>query len=124
MLMDHTIDPALMLHLQKPAVYPLTDAITAGLSGELCLLEPCPRLIKSPHLCGVVPFFERLKGMKTDNGARTFDRIVVGVISNSDDRVPAVLKSFGVDRGRCPYPRPTWQLPRSSSVNIVTLNRN
>lgn len=113
MLMDHTIDPALMFHLQKPAVYPLTDAITAGLSGELCLLEPCPRPIKSPHLCGVVPFFERLKRMKTDNGARTFDRIVVGVISNSDDRVPAVLKSLGLTVGdvRADQERSSMELP-------------
>lgn len=61
----------------------------------------------------VVPFFERLKRMKTDNGARTFDRIVVGVISNSDDRVPAVLKSLGLTVGdvRADQERSSMELP-------------
>jgi putative hydrolase of the HAD superfamily len=44
----------------------------------------------------VEPLFETLKGFK---GGNTFDRVITGVISNSDDRVPAVLKSLGLTVG-------------------------
>ncbi|KAJ5154376.1 uncharacterized protein N7500_009815 [Penicillium coprophilum] len=46
----------------------------------------------------VLPFFRRLRKLKSAH-KWSFDRIVVGVISNSDDRVPAVLKSLGLTVG-------------------------
>lgn len=61
----------------------------------------------------VMPFFERLKRLKLDAGVGIFDRIVVGVISNSDDRVPAVLKSLGLTVGdvRADQERSSMDLP-------------
>lgn len=56
----------------------------------------------------VMPLFEKLKEWKNRiNGTHTamgdsehnFTHLVVGVISNSDDRVPAVLKSLGLKIG-------------------------
>ncbi|KAE8413346.1 hypothetical protein BDV36DRAFT_268911 [Aspergillus pseudocaelatus] len=50
----------------------------------------------------VGPFFSRIRAVK-ENGARLgpFERVVIGVVSNSDDRVPAVLKSLGLRVGDC-----------------------
>ncbi|KAE8144000.1 hypothetical protein BDV38DRAFT_289792 [Aspergillus pseudotamarii] len=50
----------------------------------------------------VGPFFSRIRAVK-ESGARLgpFDRVVIGVVSNSDDRVPAVLKSLGLRVGDC-----------------------
>ncbi|KAL2000851.1 hypothetical protein VTN02DRAFT_2539 [Thermoascus thermophilus] len=62
----------------------------------------------------VMPFFERLKRRRLDaGGVGIFDRIVVGVISNSDDRVPAVLKSLGLTVGdvRADQERSSMDLP-------------
>ncbi|KAJ5594258.1 uncharacterized protein N7459_000466 [Penicillium hispanicum] len=42
----------------------------------------------------VAPFFARMRELRSS--PTSFDRIVVGVISNSDDRVPAVLKALGL----------------------------
>ena len=74
----------------------------------------------------VLPFFERMKHLKSNaaqpansavnnsnsdttninsNGAMNssammvFDRVIVGIISNSDDRVPGILKSLGLNVG-------------------------
>ncbi|KAE8356598.1 haloacid dehalogenase-like hydrolase [Aspergillus coremiiformis] len=46
----------------------------------------------------VGPFFSRMRAVKT-KGWGPFDRVLVGVVSNSDDRVPAVLKSLGLRVG-------------------------
>ncbi|KAJ5428149.1 hypothetical protein N7445_009603 [Penicillium cf. griseofulvum] len=46
----------------------------------------------------VLPFFRRMRKLKSAH-KWSFDRIIVGVISNSDDRVPAVLKSLGLTVG-------------------------
>lgn len=46
----------------------------------------------------VLPFFRRMRKLKSEH-KWSFDRIIVGVISNSDDRVPAVLKSLGLTVG-------------------------
>ncbi|KAJ9490358.1 hypothetical protein VN97_g2901 [Penicillium thymicola] len=46
----------------------------------------------------VLPFFRRMRKLKSAH-KWSFDRIVVGVVSNSDDRVPAVLKSLGLTVG-------------------------
>jgi len=46
----------------------------------------------------VVPFFARMREIK-NSSTRRFDRVVLGVISNSDDRVPAVLKAMGLRVG-------------------------
>ncbi|OGM41208.1 haloacid dehalogenase-like hydrolase [Aspergillus bombycis] len=50
----------------------------------------------------VEPFFSRIRAVK-EQGALLgpFDRVLVGVVSNSDDRVPAVLKSLGLRVGDC-----------------------
>lgn len=45
----------------------------------------------------VAPFFARMRELKAVGGP--FERIVVGVISNSDDRVPDVLKDLGLRVG-------------------------
>lgn len=64
----------------------------------------------------VEPFFERLRTLRKMNGSDNrgfFSRIVVGVISNSDDRVPAVLKSLGLKVGnvRADQGRSSMELP-------------
>ncbi|KAJ5614481.1 hypothetical protein N7528_008135 [Penicillium herquei] len=46
----------------------------------------------------VAPFFARMRELKASELGR-FDRVVTGVISNSDDRVPAVLKDLGLRVG-------------------------
>jgi FMN phosphatase YigB (HAD superfamily) len=60
----------------------------------------------------VLPFFLRLRKLKREQ-RWSFDRIVVGVISNSDDRVPAVLKSLGLTVGdiRADQDRSSIDLP-------------
>ncbi|KAJ5124822.1 uncharacterized protein N7515_008647 [Penicillium bovifimosum] len=60
----------------------------------------------------VLPFFSRLRKLKREQ-KWTFDRIVVGIISNSDDRVPAVLKSLGLTVGdvRADQDRSSVDLP-------------
>ncbi|KAA8647172.1 hypothetical protein EYZ11_003866 [Aspergillus tanneri] len=47
----------------------------------------------------VEQFFTLLGRLKEERGGY-FDRIVVGVVSNSDDRVPAVLESLGLKVGK------------------------
>ncbi|EKV04215.1 HAD-like domain [Penicillium digitatum] len=47
----------------------------------------------------VLPFFRRMRKLKSAH-KWSFDRIIVGVISNSDDRVAAVLKSLGLTVGQ------------------------
>ncbi|KAF9891767.1 hypothetical protein FE257_003248 [Aspergillus nanangensis] len=54
----------------------------------------------------VEPFFAfmralRAKKLEGSTVLGAFGRVVVGVISNSDDRVPAVLRSLGLRVGRC-----------------------
>ncbi|KAJ5703877.1 hypothetical protein N7493_011015 [Penicillium malachiteum] len=46
----------------------------------------------------VAPFFARMRELKASELGR-FDRVVIGVVSNSDDRVPAVLKDLGLRVG-------------------------
>ena len=60
----------------------------------------------------VVPFFRRMRKLKTA-GKFSFDRIIVGVLSNTDDRVPAVLKSLGLEVGdmRADQDRSSMELP-------------
>lgn len=64
----------------------------------------------------VLPFFERLRALRATTGdgkPGLFSQIVVGVISNSDDRVPAVLKSLGLKVGnvRADQGRSSMELP-------------
>lgn len=50
----------------------------------------------------VGPFFARMREIRTSpspSPGRSFDRILLGVISNSDDRVPSVLKALGLRVG-------------------------
>ena len=60
----------------------------------------------------VLPFFRRMRKLKSAQ-KWSFDRIIVGVISNSDDRVPAVLKSLGLTVGdmRADQDRSSMDLP-------------
>lgn len=48
----------------------------------------------------VAPFFARMRAIRCPrNTQRSFDRVLLGVVSNSDDRVPAVLKALGLRVG-------------------------
>ena len=50
----------------------------------------------------VVPFFDKMKRLKCNDEStpmRMFNRVLIGIISNSDDRIPAVLKSLGLTVG-------------------------
>lgn len=38
-----------------------------------------------------------LRSLKQGNSRRSFDQVIIGVITNSDDRVPSVLSSFGLN---------------------------
>ncbi|KAJ5306109.1 hypothetical protein N7508_005124 [Penicillium antarcticum] len=60
----------------------------------------------------VAPFFRRMRELKT-SGKSPFEHIIIGVISNSDDRVPAVLKSLGLQVGnmRADQDRCSMELP-------------
>ena len=50
----------------------------------------------------VGPFFSHIRAVKEKGGRLgPFERVVIGVVSNSDDRVPAVLKSLGLRVGDC-----------------------
>lgn len=59
----------------------------------------------------VHPFFRDLKAFKLKKNA--FDHVVAAVISNSDDRVPAVLRSLGLSIGniRADRDRSSMELP-------------
>lgn len=46
----------------------------------------------------VLPFFARMRELR-NSPTRDLDRILLGVVSNSDDRVPAVLKALGLRVG-------------------------
>lgn len=61
----------------------------------------------------VAPFFARMRELRASSGTTPFDRIVLGVISNSDDRVPEVLKSLGLRVGdtRADEDRSSMELP-------------
>ncbi|KOS45722.1 hypothetical protein ACN38_g3332 [Penicillium nordicum] len=67
----------------------------------------------------VLPFFRRMRKLKSAH-KWSFDRIVVGVISNSDDRVPAVLKSLGLTVGdmRADQDKSSIDLPGFEERNI------
>ncbi|KAJ5652159.1 hypothetical protein N7507_009585 [Penicillium longicatenatum] len=47
----------------------------------------------------VAPFFARMRELKAAPKHNRFDQVIVGVVSNSDDRVPAVLKALGLRVG-------------------------
>lgn len=79
----------------------------------------------------VTPFFARMREIKASlSSTAPFDRIVLGVISNSDDRVPAVLKALGLRVGdtRADEDRSSMELPgfeeRASSQSSLPLNPN
>ncbi|KAI4626147.1 uncharacterized protein J4E87_004647 [Alternaria ethzedia] len=59
----------------------------------------------------VLPFFRMIQHMKThrirhgaSHGLWPWDKTIVGVITNSDDRVPRILSSLGVNMGPWHYP--------------------
>ncbi|EEP81283.1 predicted protein [Uncinocarpus reesii 1704] len=51
----------------------------------------------------VIPFFKKLQAWKdakrSGNTGKDWDRIVIGVVSNADDRVPTILRSLGLHVG-------------------------
>ncbi|KAL2868639.1 HAD-like domain-containing protein [Aspergillus lucknowensis] len=57
--------------------------------------------IRGYKLCrGVAPFFKHLRSIQRDGGGLEARRkIVIGVVSNSDDRICSVLQSLGVSVG-------------------------
>jgi FMN phosphatase YigB (HAD superfamily) len=61
----------------------------------------------------VAPFFARMRELRASSDTTPFDRIVLGVISNSDDRVPEVLKALGLRVGdtRADEDRSSMELP-------------
>ena len=65
----------------------------------------------------VTPLFQRLRTWRMDGpkrgAARPFDRIIVGVVSNSDDRISAVLESLGLNVGavRADQDKRSMELP-------------
>ena len=60
----------------------------------------------------VTPFFARMRELRYSTTA-PYSQILLGVISNSDDRVPAVLKSLGLRVGdmRADQDRSSMELP-------------
>ncbi|PWY96559.1 putative haloacid dehalogenase-like hydrolase [Aspergillus sclerotioniger CBS 115572] len=70
-------------------------------------------------------FFERLKDVRRGvRGLGVFERVVVGVVSNSDDRVPAVLRSLGLKVGgvRADEGIESLSLPGFEQRNVTTTN--
>lgn len=67
----------------------------------------------------VEPLFRKLSEFKR---SAVFDRVVTGVISNSDDRVPAVLKSLGLKVGdvRADQGRSSMELPGFEERKKIT----
>lgn len=64
----------------------------------------------------VGPLFRRLGTWRMDpkkGAARIFDRTIVGVVSNSDDRIPAILESLGLKVGaiRADQDKRSMELP-------------
>lgn len=62
----------------------------------------------------VAPFFARMRELRrSPSRLRNFDRVILGIISNSDDRVPAVLKALGLRVGdmRADQDLSSMQLP-------------
>lgn len=55
-----------------------------------------------------------LKLLKQPNPSRRFDKIIVGVLTNTDDRVPSVLSSFGLNVSPLRY---GTEVSRSALVN-------
>lgn len=47
----------------------------------------------------VAPFFARMRAIRSSDPRGSFDRVLLGAISNSDDRVPSVLKALGLQVG-------------------------
>lgn len=47
----------------------------------------------------VLPFFKQLRNTRSETSQWPFKNTVVGIITNSDDRVPGILDSFGLKIG-------------------------
>ena len=72
----------------------------------------------------VLPFFESLRQMKaTSHGDSAWSKPVVGVITNSDDRVPSILSSFGLQVGLCRHGNDAQALFKAEDdINFVMLS--
>ena len=69
----------------------------------------------------VLPFFAWLQRVKTHAGLHTWSEIVVGIVSNSDDRVPDILTSLGVSVASCRFQTRVnnLHLAKQEDVNFV-----
>lgn len=72
----------------------------------------------------VIPFFQLMRELR-GSSSRNFDRVLLGVISNSDDRVPAVLKALGVRVGdmRADQDLSSMELPGFEQRNVTNESR-
>jgi hypothetical protein len=76
----------------------------------------------------VLPLFQMLRSQSTQPTLHpdwTWDKTVVGIITNSDDRVPSVLESFGLKVGPRRVGRPGERMAQASlddDVNFVVLS--
>ena len=73
----------------------------------------------------VLPFFRMIRHMKAHrirhgahHGLWPWDKTIVGVITNSDDRVPGILSSFGVNMGPWRYPVKGVSGPKDEEYDI------
>ena len=77
----------------------------------------------------VLPFFEKLRMIKRDEDhdrdAWPWQRTTVGIVTNSDDRVPFILRSFGLRVGPRFHPNSgSWQtkLEDENDIDFVVLS--
>ncbi|KAI4656260.1 hypothetical protein J4E93_000979 [Alternaria ventricosa] len=79
----------------------------------------------------VLPFFHMIRHMKThrvrhgaSHGLWPWDKTIVGVITNSDDRVPRILSSLGVNMGPWHHPviRASGPKDREYDIDFTVLS--
>ncbi|PYI12314.1 putative haloacid dehalogenase-like hydrolase [Aspergillus sclerotiicarbonarius CBS 121057] len=73
----------------------------------------------------VAPFFARMRELRSAATRQSrFDRVLLGVVSNSDDRVPAVLKALGLRVGdmRADQDLSSMELPGFEQRGGVAVN--
>ncbi|KAI4958940.1 hypothetical protein J4E86_002660 [Alternaria arbusti] len=73
----------------------------------------------------VLPFFRMIRHMKshrvrygTSHGLWPWDKTIVGVITNSDNRVPGILSSFGINVGPSRYHNMKPSNPKDGEYDI------
>ena len=74
----------------------------------------------------VLPFFKFLRQQKAaSRGDSVWSKAIVGVITNSDDRVPSILSNFGLQVGLCRHGNAS-QAPfkAEDDINFVVLSHD